>query len=105
MTPLPRPPKEDLSVQIFSVSAGLLGVCITVLGINRALVRRPMREMSRDLLAMDALLFLLSCFGAYLALRLHGRTKRACAWATDLFFFAGLLLMTAVCGLIAYSTV
>jgi len=104
----PAPPqsaKADLTIQVFSVSAGLLGVCITVLGINRALILRPMREISRDLLAADALLFLLSCFNAYLSLRTEGPIKRIGSWAADLFFLAGLLLMTAVCGLIAYSTV
>ena len=103
--PIPQPPKPDLTIQVFSVSAGLLGVCITVLGISRALIRRPMREISRDLLAVDALLFLLSCCNAYLSLRTEGPIKRAGSWAADLFFLAGLLLMTAVCGLIAYSTV
>ena len=63
------------------------------------------REISRDLLAVDALLFLLSCFNAYLSLRTEGPLKRAGSWAADIFFLAGLLLMTAVCGLIAYSTV
>ncbi len=102
--PEKRPSRQDITIQIFSVSAGLLGVCVTVLGIYRAFVRRPMRAISRDLLVLDALSFMLACLCAYLAMRLPGLPQKVSSWAADLLFMLGLVIMTVVCGFIASSS-
>jgi hypothetical protein len=88
------------------VSSGLVGVCLTVLGISRVIVRlRAIRSISQDLLAVDALLFLLACLGSYLALRTRGRIQAWLARISDWIFLGGLSLMAIVCLMIAYATV
>lgn len=98
--------QRDVALHVFMVSSGLVGVCLTVLGISKAIVRlRSVRGFSQDLLAVDALLFLLACLTSYLALRTGGRRQALLARGADWFFLSGLALMAVVCVLIAYATV
>lgn len=105
---LESPPhfQRDVALHVFMVSSGLVGVCLTVLGISKAVVRlRSVRAISQDLLAVDALLFLLACLASYLALRTGGRRQTILARCADWLFLGGLALMAVVCVLIAYATV
>ena len=57
-----------------------------------------------DLLAVDALLFLVSCLLSYSALRSRSlgrmhRIERAADWV----FIAAMIVMTGICGLITYA--
>jgi hypothetical protein len=108
---MPAPPNDrkhleaDISTHIFSASAGLVGVCLTVIGLIRVVVATLNVDTFADnLLAIDALLFLASCLLSYWALRTRSiarmyRVERV----ADAIFIAGLLLMTAVCTIIAYE--
>lgn len=97
----------DIIVHIFAVSATLVGVCLTVIGLIR--ITNKLNSLSTyadDLLALDALLFLGACSLSFTALRrrrLH-RHLRLELLAENLFFIA-LVLMVAVCGLIVYELV
>ncbi len=107
----PKPDKktleDDISIHIFTASAALVGVCLTVIGLIRVVVATiNVDTIADNLLAVDALLFLASCLLAYWALRTR-RVQRMyrverCA---DAIFIAGLLLMTAVCTIIAYALI
>jgi hypothetical protein len=105
--PTATPFQRDVALHVFMVSSGLVGVCLTVLGISHAVVRtRALRGFSRDLLAIDALLFLLACVESYLALRSReGWLQNWLSRSADWFFLGGLALMVVVCALIAYTTV
>ena len=97
---------EDISVHVFSVSAGLLGVCLTVIGIIRLVIAtRGITTFADDLLALDAAVFLASCCLAYASLRAHKNKHRATATErlADVAFISGLALMAIVCVVITYA--
>jgi len=106
----PPPPggtDVQLSAHIFSVSAGLVGVCLTVIGIFRVVVRsQNVDSIADNLLAVDALLFLVACFFAYLALRSRSvRRSRRLERVADGIFLLGLTMMVAIGALVAYEQI
>jgi hypothetical protein len=66
----PTAREQALSGHIFSVSAGLVGVCLTVIGLLN-LFRTPgkVQGIADDLIAIDAMVFLLACIFAYFGIR------------------------------------
>lgn len=97
--------EDDISIHIFTASAALVGVCLTVIGLIRVVVATiNVDTIADNLLAVDALLFLASCLLAYWALRTRSRRRMyRVERLADAIFIAGLLLMTGVCGIIAYA--
>jgi hypothetical protein len=97
--------EADICVHIFSVSAALVGVCLTVVGLIRVVISTSKIEtVTDDLLAADAVFFLLSCLLSYWALRTRSlyrmyRVERV----ADAIFLVGLILMVLVCSLVAYA--
>ncbi len=102
----PRTPlEEDLCVHIFTVSAAMVGVCLTVIGLIRVVITlRNADTLADDLLALDAILFLVSCLSAYWSLRTRNlrRIHRLERFA-DAVFIVAILLMVAVCIYITYA--
>lgn len=99
------PLEEDICVHIFTVSAAMVGVCLTVIGLIRVVITiGKMDTIADDLLAADAFLFLVSCLLAYWALRTPtvGRMHRVERLADVTFLFA-MILMTGICAIITYS--
>lgn len=97
--------ENEICIHIFSVSAGLIGVCLTVIGIFRAVTElKKFSSIGDNFLAVDALIFLASCLLSYLALRSADRNrKRKIERVADIFFLVGLSLMAIICILIAYT--
>ena len=98
---------QEMSAQIFVVSAGLVGVCLTVLSLFRVVFRlSKAHEYADGLIAFDALGFLIACVAAYLSLRSQSSlpTKRFHIIA-DAAFLLSLTFMVLVGGLIAYEFV
>ena len=97
----------DLCLLIFSVSAALLGVCLTVIGIFRLFTHiRDLQTYGDDLLAIDAVLFLISCLLSYWALRARARRRmRGLEIVADVVFLVALCLMALICGLNTYAVV
>ena len=97
--------EADLCIHIFTASAALVGVCLTVIGLIRIVVSTTkVGTIADDLLAADATLFMLSCLLAYWALRARSvhrmhRLERT----ADALFIVGLLLMTIVCGVVTWA--
>ena len=55
--------EADICVHIFSVSATLVGICLTVIGFLRVVVNARKAEIVvDDFLALDAVFFLRKCF-------------------------------------------
>jgi hypothetical protein len=102
-----NPLEEDISIHIFTVSAAVVGVCLTVIGLIRIVITmRKINTWADDLLAADALIFLLACVSSYWALRTRGsRRMHRLERVADTSFIIGLLLMVVVCGLITYAVV
>jgi hypothetical protein len=97
--------EDDLCVHIFSVSAGMVGICLTVIGLVKIVIAvRQIDTLVDSLLAVDALLFLISCLLAYWALRTRNmRNMRRVERMADIIFIIALLLMVVICGTIAYA--
>jgi hypothetical protein len=98
---------RELSEHIFAVSAGMVGVCITVIGLFRIVSRSShVDSIADNLLSIDALVFLASCFSAYLGLRTHSTShKEGFERAADYMFLAGLTMVSVVGVLIAYEVI
>lgn len=99
--------KREICIHIFSVSAAMVGVCLTVIGIFRALAElKSFSSFGDDILALDALFFLASCILSYIALRsrIEENRQRYEKFA-DIIFISALSLMAVICCLIVYSIV
>jgi hypothetical protein len=58
--------EHDISIHIFTVSSAMVGVCLTVIGLIRVVITLGRADtLADDLLAGDALLFLISCLLSY----------------------------------------
>ena len=99
--------EEDLCIHILSVSAMLVGVCLTVIGVVNIVVRQTgINTFADDLLALDALLFTVSSVLSYAALRVRRwRRMRHIEQIAEIVFVFGLLVMVAICGAIVYEVV
>src|SRR5215475_5023938 len=99
------PLEEDICIHIFTVSAAMVGVCLTVIGLIRIVITLARTNtLADDLLAGDALLFLTSCILSYWALRTRKvRRMHKVERVADGIFLAALLLMTAICLFITYA--
>ena len=94
---VPRPPvrTSDMSRHILPTSATMVGVCITVIGIVRLLeTHAAIATIIDNVLAVDAMFFLMSTVVSYVALRTTRDTPRL-EHSADLLFLAGLALMVA----------
>jgi hypothetical protein len=98
---------DDISIHIFSTSATMVGVCLTVIGIFKAIFRmQTINTIGDDLLSVDALLFLAACVLSYIALRTRtSHRRRTIEKLADGIFLAALSLMAVACGLITYAFV
>ncbi len=96
---------NEISIHIFSVSAGLVGVCLTVIGIFRAIAElKKFSTVGDNILAVAALIFLICCITSYLALRSTNKIrKQKIEKIADALFLIGLSLMAIVCVIIAYT--
>jgi hypothetical protein len=97
--------EEDICIHIFTVSSAMVGVCLTVIGLIRVVITLGKHDLlADDLLAADALLFLIACLLSYWALRTRSirRMHRVERFADGIFILA-MTLMTVVCGVITYA--
>jgi hypothetical protein len=80
----------------------MVGVCLPVIGLVRVVITLGKADtLADDLLAGDALLFLISCFLSYAALRSRGiRRLHRIERATDAVFIAA---MVAICAFLTYA--
>lgn len=97
----------DLTVHIFTVSATLVGVCLTVIGIMRHLGGALASHYGQELLALDAFLFLFCCILSYAAMKFsdHHQRKRLLSNIADTMFIFALSLMALICGFIVYEII
>lgn len=97
----------DLTIHIFTVSATLVGACLTVIGIMRHLGGAKVSHYGQELLALDAFLFLICCIFSYAALktRKHLDKKNLITNMADYLFIIALSLMAIICGLIVYEVI
>lgn len=88
---------HDICVHIFTASAAMVGVCLTVIGILRVVISLRKEDLlGDDLLAVNAMLYLASCLLSYWALRTRnrGRNHRLERMADAIFLVS--LVFTAI---------
>jgi hypothetical protein len=104
--PIHREEREhELTMHVFTVSAGMVGVCLTAIGLLRLVAaQNQVQTLGDDLLAVDALLFVLCTFLAFWSFKTASpRTRSRLRTVVDLLFLMGLALMGAICAVIAYA--
>jgi heme/copper-type cytochrome/quinol oxidase subunit 3 len=96
---------QDICVHIFTVSSAMVGVCLTVIGLLRIVITiRKVDTVADDLVAANALVFLMSTFVSYWALRTRStRRMHRLERLADLLFLLGLGFMTMICIFITYA--
>jgi hypothetical protein len=97
--------EQDICIHIFTVSSAMVGVCLTVIGLIRVVITLgSVDTLADDLLAADALLFLVSCLLSYWALRSRGlRRMHRLEKIADAIFLIAMIGMVVVCALITYT--
>jgi Kef-type K+ transport system membrane component KefB len=97
--------EQDISIHIFTVSSAMVGVCLTVIGLIRVVITLGRADtLADDLLAGDALLFLISCLLSYWALRSRSlRRMHRLEKIADGIFILAMIGMVIICALITYT--
>jgi hypothetical protein len=97
--------EEDVCIHVCTASSALVGVCLTVIGLFRVTAQLQRTVFfGDDLVAFDAVLFLLSCGLSYWALRTRTRRRRyRVEQLADGLFLIALCLMALICALVAYE--
>lgn len=97
--------EENICMHIFSVSAAMVGVCLTVIGIIQVVIRgEKASTLADDFLLLDALLFLASCILSYWAMRRRGIERmHQIEQVADTLFLIAMVLMVVICVLITYD--
>ena len=97
--------EHDICIHIFTVSSAMVGVCLTVIGLIRVVITLGRADtLADDLLAGDALLFLISCLLSYWALRSRGLQRmHRLEKIADVIFIVAMIGMVIICAVITYT--
>jgi hypothetical protein len=92
-------------VHIFTASAAMVGVCLTVIGILRVVISLRKEDLlGGDLLAMNSMLYLVSCLLSYWALRTRSiRRNHRLEQIAAIIFLAALVLTAVNSGFITWA--
>ncbi|TJZ77597.1 hypothetical protein [Chitiniphilus eburneus] len=106
MTPQQREQREhELTMHVFSISAAMVGVCLTGIGLLRLLATNThVERLGDEILAADAVLFMLACVLSFWSFKTD-RHLLALRRVIDGVFMLALGCMVLVCALIAYELV
>lgn len=101
----PEQREFELSLAVFSVAAALIGVCLTGIGLLQVLHGlNQISTLGDELLALDAVLFLVTCVMSFLSFRTRQSHRRmSLRKVADVIFLVGLSLLAAVSGLISFA--
>lgn len=99
--------ENTLTMHVFSVSAGMVGVCLTGIGLLRLITSQTqVQTLGDDLLAIDAFLFVVCAFLAFGSFKMRTlKIRRRLRLWVDILFFVALTGMGAICVIIAYAFV
>jgi hypothetical protein len=90
---------EGISAHILPTSATMVGVCMTVLSIGRISHAGRLGAFVDKLLAVDAVLFLLSAVLSFVAIRVAHQAARIEDWAEEVFLLGLALGAIAAVGI------
>ncbi len=97
--------ERGIAAHIFSTSSMMIGLCLTVISLMKTQgIEGRLATVVDDIIAFDALFFLISCFLSYAALRSRhlGRMRRVEAFA-DVVFLIAMTGMGTACVLLVWT--
>jgi hypothetical protein len=99
--------EHDLTMHVFSISAAMVGVCLTAIGILQLVAAQTrVQTLGDEFLAADAILFGVGCFLSFWSFKTRRPTLRQrLRLLVDSLFMLALVVMVCVCAIIAYSLV
>jgi hypothetical protein len=97
------PNQRSVAHHILPAAATMAGVCITVVSVIKLTeLSRAFTTFIDDILAIDSVLFLASCFLSYLSLRAD-KIGPALEQGADALFMLGLTIMVVCAFLLVYA--
>lgn len=99
--------EHDLTMHVFSISAAMVGVCLTAIGILRLVAAQTkVQTLGDEFLAADAVLFVVCCFLSFWSFKTkQGRFRQRLRLLVDVLFMVALVVMVGICTVIAYAVV
>jgi hypothetical protein len=97
--------ERDIAALILTTSSVMLGLCLTIISIMRSSAGFDgVASMVDDIVAVDALIFLLACFASYAALRArHLRRMKHLESFADTVFLVGMVGIGTACALFVWT--
>ncbi len=91
-------------MQVFSLSAALVGVCLTGIGVLQVIASQTkLSSVADEVLAGDALLFMATCMLSFWSFKTRQQRRRRMLRVTvDVIFNIALLLMVIVCAMVTW---
>ncbi len=98
-----EPGARGLADQIFVVSAAMVGVCLTLMGLVGIIDSlSEVATLADELLAADAFVFLVACLSSYFALRTRSTAaRRRYESVADVTFIMGMIAIVAIGAIVA----
>jgi hypothetical protein len=98
---------ETLSSHILPVSATMIGVCATLIGLVKVAESKIGPSSVDEYAALASIMFLASALASYLSIRYSNRTRLSARIEqfADLIFLGGLVGITLVTTLFAYEVI
>lgn len=97
--------ETSISVDVFSVSAAMVGVCLTVIQLIKMNGSQKANTVVDEILAFDAIVFMGACFFSFLALKSkrHSRFKKTLENIGDACFLLAISTMVVSIALVVYT--
>lgn len=95
--------EASISVDVFSVSAAMVGVCLTVIQLIQMNATQKANTVVDEILALDSIIFMIACFVSFLALKSkrHSRFKKILENIGDGCFLLAISTMVVAITLVA----
>jgi multisubunit Na+/H+ antiporter MnhF subunit len=97
--------EASISVDVFSVSAAMVGVCLTVIQLIQMNPTQKANTIVDEILAIDSVVFMLACVVSFLALKSkrHSRLKKILENTSDGCFLLAISTMVVAITLVVYT--
>jgi len=94
-------------MHVFSISAAMVGVCLTAIGILQLVAAETkVQTLGDELLAVDAVIFVVCCFLSFWSFKTKlPKYRKKLRLAVDSLFMVALILMVSLCAIIAYALI
>jgi len=97
--------ETGISVDVFSVSAAMVGVCLTVIQLIKMNAGQSKYTVVDEILAFDSIIFMIACISAFLALKSqrHSLFKKKLEHISDGCFLTAISTMVVAITLVVYT--